>query len=61
MDFGVELSKIGVGGTWWKDLNRLSLGGGWRKECFSKKEPQEHIILEVHSYLIEEKRQEAQS
>lgn len=61
MDFGVELSKIGVGGTWRKDLNRLSLGGGWRKECFSKNEPQEHIILEVHSYLIEEKRQEAQS
>ena len=56
MDFGVESSKVGAGGTWRKDLNRLSLGGGWRKECFSKNELQEHIILEVHSYLIEEKR-----
>lgn len=56
MDFGVESSKVGAGGTWWKDLNRLLLGDGWRKECFSKNELQEHIILEVHSYLIEEKR-----
>ena len=41
VDFGVELSKVGARGTWQKDLNRLLLGSGWRKEGFSKNEPQE--------------------
>lgn len=56
-NIGVELSNVGAGGTWRKDLNGPSSGGVWRKERFSqKRQLQNRIILEVHSCVIEEKR-----